>query len=203
MADELQALFDRIDQDALKKADEQCAQRLAAAQKDAAKIIADARAQAAAIVAAAKSDAATMQQKSEEALRQSARELFLELRAELQKRISSAVTSLLRGQSLAPEALSGIIAQICSGYLAKQGETTDIALLVPAEQLTALESAVKAQLAEELKARVSFAPSKAFAAGFQLSFRGDAVLYDFSDESLAEAIAAHVSPALGALITKK
>ena len=43
---------------------------------------------------------------------------------------------------------------------------------------------------------------KALANGFKLVFSGEDVVYDFSDEALTEAISAHLSPALGAILMK-
>ncbi len=200
MADELQALFDRIDQDALQKADAERVKILEAAKAEAAKIVADAKEKAAGMIAEAEAENATMKQKSEEALRQSGREILLEVRAELEKRVAQAVSSVLKATTQG-QALAGVIATLCSNYLAKNGAVDKISLLVPAAELAVLENSVKAQLAAELRAKVTLSPSKNLTGGFQLSFNGDDVVYDFSDAALAEAIAAHVSPALGALIT--
>ena len=201
MADELQALFDRIDKEAIRKAEADKAKILADAKAEAERIVAQANEEAAQAKAAAAAEAETMRKKSEEALRQAGREILLEVRGEFERRVAGAVASLLKA-TLKPEALAGILATVCGNYLAKNGSTDDISALVPAEQLAVLEDAVKAQLAAELKAKVSLAPSKALSGGFQLKFNGADVVYDFSDAALAEAIAAHLSPALGALITQ-
>ena len=87
-------------------------------------------------------------------------------------------------------------------YLAKQGNEGDLTVLVSGDQLDLLAVAVKAKLADSLRQRVTLAPSKALANGFKLVFSGEDVVYDFSDEALTEAISAHLSPALGAILMK-
>ena len=201
MADELQALLDRIDRDGIQRGEAEKEKIIAEAKIQAAAIVDEAQKKAAKMVADAKAETEMMRQKSEEAMRQSGRQILLEVRNELQSRVQGAVASLLKAE-LHPNAVAEIIATLCTNYLAKQGNEENLAVLVPECQLDALASAVKAKLAENLRERVSLAPSKALANGFKLSFSGSDVLYDFSDEALTEAIAAHLSPSLGAILMK-
>lgn len=199
MADELQALLDRIDRDGIQRGEAEKEKIISAAKAEASAIVSAAQEQAAKLVSDAQSETAMMRQKSEEAIRQSGRQILLEVRNELQSRVQGAVSSLLKSE-LHPHAVAEIITTLCTSYLEKNGNEEKLDVLVPAAQLEALTDAVKAQLAASLRERVSLAPSKSLANGFKLSFSGSDVQYDFSDEALTEAIAAHLSPALGALI---
>lgn len=201
MADELQALLDRIDRDGIQRGEAEKEKIISSAKAEAASILADAKEKAAKMVADATAENERMRQKSEEALRQSGRQLLLEVRNELQSRVQGAVSSLLKAE-LQPGAVAEIIAKLCENYLRSQGNEDNLAVLVPSEQVEVLSSAVKAKLAENLRERVSLAPSKALANGFKLSFTGSDVVYDFSEEALTEAIAAHLSPSLGAILMK-
>jgi V/A-type H+-transporting ATPase subunit E len=201
MADELQALLDRIDRDGIQRGEAEKEKIVAEAKIQAAAIVDEAQKKATKMVADAKAETEMMRQKSEEAMRQSGRQILLEVRNELQSRVQGAVSSLLKVE-LHPNTVAEIIMTLCTNYLEKQGNEENLAVLVPAGQLEALASAVKAKLAENLRERVSLAPSKALANGFKLSFSGSDVLYDFSDEALTEAIAAHLSPTLGAILMK-
>lgn len=202
MADELQALLDRLDKEGVQKGEAEKARLIAEGEAEAKAILDDAKAKASAMVAQAESECAMMRQKSEEALRQSGRQVLLQVRQELESRVQSAVGTLLKAE-VKPGVLGQIIAQICGAYLKDNGNTDDLSVLVPAESLSVLEESVKAALAEQLRARVNLKPDKRLSGGFKLSFSGSQVVYDFTDEALAEAIAAHLSPALGALITAK
>ncbi len=202
MADELQALLDRIDRDGIKKAETEQIRIIGEARDEAADIVAKAHEEADAIVAAAKAASATLQEKGEQALRQSARQVMLEVRAELERRVSQAATALMR-ETLRGDGLAQVVATLCQSYLEKNGSTDELKVLLPAADLVVVEGAVKARLAASLQERVTLAPSPELSAGFRLAFRGSDVVYDFSDEALAESLAAHVSPAVAAALTDK
>ena len=78
-----------------------------------------------------------------------------------------------------------------------------IVLLVNPQQLEALSSAVKAKLADNLKARCEFSPSPSVANGFKLAFKDNDVLYDFTDQALADAVASYVGPRIAAALSDK
>jgi len=200
MADELQALLDRIDEEGLKKAEAKQTALLTQAQKEAEAILAEAREQAAKIVSEAGREAGLLEQKSEQALRQSARDVLLGVRSELAERVQQAVRGLLK-ETIDVQGMTAIIAQLCTAFLSSQGEQGDLEVLLNAEQFAALQSAVKAQLASELQSRCILTPSKSITGGFKLVFSGNDVMYDFSEQALAEAIASHLSPRIAGIIT--
>jgi V/A-type H+/Na+-transporting ATPase subunit E len=202
MADELQALLDRIDRDGIRKGEEEAAKIIAQAKSEAEKVVSDAQAEASKLLATTREECETMRQKSEEALRQSGRQILLEVRGALSERVSGAIRNLLKA-SLDTTAVAGIIADLCRGFVKADGNESDIKVLVSASQLETLETAVKAQLAADLREHVTLAPSRGLASGFKLVFTDSDVVYDFSDEALIEAISAHLSPALTAIIAEK
>ena len=202
MADELQALLDRIDRDGIRRGEEEAARIITQAKTEADQLVADAKAQSARMISDAQEECATMKQKSEEALRQSGRQILLEVRNALAQRVGEAARQLLHSVMNA-DAVAPIIAGLCQSYFAREGATGDLNVLVPPDQLKTLEESVKAQLAADLRKRVNLAPSRDVAGGFKLAFSGNDVEYDFSDEALTEAISAHLSPALGAIISRK
>ena len=202
MADELQALFDRINQDAILRGEQERDKLIAAGREEAARLVAQAKEEAARMVAAAAAEADTMKRKSEEALRQSGREIMLEVRAELERRVAGAVSALLKEELKGAE-LGAIIASLCASYLDKSGTEESITVLLNPAEVAAVEAVVKSRLAADLQKNVSLAPNRALAGGFQLAFSGSDVRYDFSDDALTEALASHLAPALGAVITRK
>lgn len=202
MADELQALLDRIDEEGLKKAEAKQTALLTQAQKEAEAILTEAREQATKIVSEASREAELLEQKSEQALRQAARDLLLGVRSELAERVEQAVAGLLK-ESLDVQGVATIIVQLCTSFLSSQGEQENLEVLLNAEQFAALESAVKAKLAKELQGRCILTPSKSIVSGFKLVFSGNDVMYDFSEQALAEAIAEHLSPRIAGIITSK
>ena len=183
MADELQALLDRITDQELKKVDAERELILAQAKTDAAEIIKSAKAEAEATVATARQEAALFTQKGEEALRQASRDVLLALRSELEKRVTGTVEAMMR-ETLAGENLAAVIANLVTQYVA--GE------------LATLEKAVKTRLVEDLRQRCDLAPSAGVAGGFKLVFKNTGVMYDFTDQALAEAVATYLSPQVSA-----
>ena len=200
MADELQALLDKITEDELKKADEEKAKILAQAKAEADETLQQAKTEAAAIVDAAKKEATMLQQKGEEALKQASRDVLLSLRAELEKRVGQAAESMMKS-SMEPKALADIIAKLISGFIKSDGKTDDIKILLNHDEIATVEEALKAQLGKELQANVALAPSPSVAGGFKLLFKQSGIVYDFSDKALAETVAAGLGPKLAAIIT--
>ena len=200
MADELQALLDKITEDELKKADEEKTKLLAQAKAEAGEIIRQAKSEAAAIVETANKEAAMLQQKGEEALRQASRDVLLSLRAELEKRVGQAAESLMKS-AMAPQALADIIAKLITGFVQSDGKCDDLKVLLSPEEVATVEEALKAQLGEGLKINYSLAPSSAVSGGFKLLFSQTGIVYDFSDKALAETLAAGLGPKLAAIIT--
>ena len=120
MADELQALLDRIDRDGIKKAEAEQVRIIGEAREEADAIVAKAHEEADAIVAAAKAASATLQEKGEQALRQSARQVMLEVRAELERRVAQAATALMR-ETLKGEGLAQVVATLCQPWSSATG----------------------------------------------------------------------------------
>lgn len=199
MADELQALLDKINDEGIKKAEQQQQAILEQARQEAARIIARAKEQADTLTANAENNAALLTQKGEEALRQAARDILLTLRNELQTRVRQATADLMR-QTLDGDRLAAVIAEVITAYVRDRGSHDDLQVLVPADRLQTLEAAVKARLEQSLRADGRLAPAPGLAAGFKLAFNGSDVLYDFSDQSLAEAVAAYVGPRIAAAL---
>ena len=199
MADELQALLDRITNDELKKADTEKERILAEAKQQASEIVRQARAEADATRSAAAKEAEMFAKKGQEALHQASRDILISLRAQLESRVSKAVNDLIRGSAKGVE-LGKIITNLITGFLQSDGRQDDIRILVAEDDLAKVEAVVQACLADDLRANVELAPAHAIAGGFKLAFRQSAVVYDFTDQALAETIAAYVSPKIAAVI---
>ena len=198
MADELQALLDKINDEGVKKAQREQDEILAKARKDADAIIAEAREQAAKITADAQREAAVQLNEGTMKLRHASRDILLNLRANLQNRVHQAVADLMKSTMNGNE-LASVIAAVITQYIAKNGATDDLTVLVNESQLATLEAAVKAKLIDSLKAHTKFAPGNV-TSGFQLVFSGNDVMYDFSDQALTDTVAAYVGPKLSAAL---
>ena len=200
MADEMQALLNRLTEQELKKVDAQRQEILDHARKEADDLLAEARREAAAIREKASQEADLMTQKGQEALRQASRDVLIDLREKLKARVAGAVRDIV-SESLQPQSLTEILTALVTRYLDQNGDVDDLKVLLPPAQLEALEAAVKVKLGEQLRSRCQFGPLAGTDEGFKLVFQGNDIMYDFSLEALTEAIAAHVSPKLSRIIT--
>ena len=61
----------------------------------------------------------------------------------------------------------------------------------------------KAKLSDNLKERCEFSPAPTVASGFKLAFKNNDVLYDFTDQALADAVASYVGPRIAAALSDK
>ena len=202
MADDLQALLNKINEEGLKKAEQTKADILAKADAEAKAIIKKAQEEADDCRAKAQADSQILVQKGEEALRQAARDMMLSLRQQLQSRVKTAVLQLMDA-TLDAQQMPGIIAQIVQSYLQKDGNEDNLELLVNKDQLDVLSAAVKAKLADNLKNQCEFSPAPTVTNGFKLAFKDNDVLYDFTDQALADAVASYVGPRIAAALSDK
>ncbi|NMA43631.1 MAG: hypothetical protein GX946_09655 [Oligosphaeraceae bacterium] len=199
MADELQALLQKIDEEGLKKTEAKSARLLAQAEQEAEAIVEQARAQGTEIIEAARREAELLRQNSEQALRQAARNVLLDLRRALEERLRQAVESLVQA-SLPSDQLAKVIATLCTAYLSGDGKEDRLEILLPEPQYKELEAAVNAALAADLRQNCELSPSRAISGGFKLVFKGKDVLYDFTDKALAETMAAYLSPKITGIL---
>ena len=199
MADELQALLDRISEEELKKADAECGKLLADAKAEAERIVSEAKVEAEGIVEAARKEADMLLEKGKESLRQASRDVLISLRGELEKRVSRTVESLMTS-TLDGAALAAIIAKVITAFKQSDGSVDDLKVLLNADEFASLEGTVKAALAADLREHCELAPLPGLSGGFKIVVKESGIVYDFSDKSLAESICGSLSPKLAAIL---
>lgn len=200
MADELQALLDKITEQELQKADEEKARILSQAKEEADYTVKKAKEEASSIVENSKREAAILQQKGEEALRQASRDVLLSLRSELEKRVKQAAETLLNA-NMKPATIADIVAKLIVNFIKADGSSDDIQVLLNPDDIAAVEEALKVSLADNLRANCALAPSHSVSGGFKLVFKESGVMYDFTDKALAETVAAGLGGKLASVIT--
>ena len=200
MADELQALLEKITDQELQKADAEKDRILAQAKDEAEATVCKAKEEAKAMVENAKKEAAILQQKGEEALRQASRDVLLSLRSELEKRVKQAAETFLNAD-MKPVAIADIIAKLVINFVKADGTSDDLQVLLNPSDIAMVEEVLKASLADNLRANCSLAPSNAVSGGFKLVFKESGVMYDFTDKALADTIAAGLGGKLASVIT--
>ena len=201
MADELQALLDRISEEEIKKAEAQCENILSAAKSEAAEIVAAAKSEAEALKASAQKESEMLLEKGKESLRQASRDLLISLRSELEKRVTRTVENLMSATMSGP-ALAELIAKVIIGFKKSDGSVDDLKILLSADEFATLENQVKSALAEDIKQHCELAPLPGITGGFKVVFKENGIVYDFTDKSLAESICGSVTPKLAAILSE-
>ena len=200
MAEELQGLLDRIQNEGIAKAEAEKTKIVDDAKAEAAKIVAAAKAEAASIVKKANEEAEISVAKGNDAIKQAARDVLIALRADIEARLKVLVSESV-GDAMTPETMSRIILEMVKAYSVKNpsGDAT-VELLLSQKDADAMTALFKGSLLAQLKADPVIRISSDVSAGLQIGFKGTDVFLDFSDEALADVICAYVGPKLAAAL---
>jgi len=199
MADELQALLDRIQQDGLAKAEAEKTKLISEAKQEAERVLAQAKQEAERVLAEAKRGADLQLEKGREALGQAARDVLLSLRERLQERLSAVAKGWV-GAAVTPEVSAQMLLEIVRAFVAKGGAVDDLSVLLPVAEQDKLAAALGTALGAELAVQPQLSPVPDIGAGFRVVFNGEDVAYDFTDEALAETLSTFLNPKLAELI---
>lgn len=173
------------------------------AQQEADALLAATKQQAAEIVRAAESHAEQLIRETEQriekdatALRQAqqraARDWLLAVRAELNSLLQRLIQRECNA-ALARPALGELIRQVAVEWM-RYGGGKNLELLLNERDAQALGDSFLARLQSELNAGVSVQPHPDIHAGFQIGGRNESMRLDFTDEALAESLAAYLHP---------
>jgi V/A-type H+-transporting ATPase subunit E len=170
-------------------------EKVEAAEKEAAALLEQARTEAAAILAKADQGATDFKTKGETAVRQAARDVQLLLKSrilELFERAFRAETA----EALKPELIRDLILKAADRFSGSEG----IDVVLSDRDRAAVEALVRAGLGRELQSGVVLKTDPAVRHGFRVALRGRDIYYDFTDETLAEALFALLKPQLRTLL---
>ena len=168
-------------------------ERLEAAEKEAAALLESARAEAAAIRARAGKDAADELAKSGAAVRQAARDVQLLLKNRVMELFERAFR-VETGAALRPDLVRDLVLKAAERWAAGEG----LEIVLSDADRVAAEAMIRAGLGHELQAGVVLKTDPSLRRGFRIGLRGEDIYYDFSDESLSEALFALLKPGLRA-----
>jgi V/A-type H+-transporting ATPase subunit E len=200
MPEELQSLLEKINEEGVKKAEETKNKIISDAGLEAEKIISDAKTKADEIVRKAQIDADTVKSRGEAAVRQAVRDIVITLQGEILNRFKSVVKEAT-ADAMTPDLMGKIIIEMVKNYNLKNpsGEA-DIELILAQKDIDSMEKLFKTSLVNSLKKNPYISFGQNFAAGVKISFKGDDVFFDFSDEAISDMICAYVGPRLAAVI---
>ena len=197
MAQELQALLDKIQSEGVDKANAKAKAITDAADKTAADTIAAAQKKAGDIIAGAQAEAATLRERAQQAMRQAARDIVLETESKIRQTLERVVLrdteSALSGDSL-KSFLETII------RAAAQSNSGGIEVLMPPSQATEMARFVASRFASEVRNGLKISASNDVKAGIRVMINDGRVEHDYTAEALAGAMMKLMNPSLAEMI---
>jgi len=201
MSQQVQELIDKIKSEGIQNAEEKGKEIEEQAKANAKKIVDDANSEAEQIILNAKEDIKRMKESTHMSLKQSARDMILSLRKEiehvLQKIISESVND-----SLTPENLTSILTSVIKESLNEKSDKSDVLVSVNAKDLDKLKNGSVAKLQKQVKQSIQFQAANDIGKGFTISFDKGKSSFDFSDQSLAEFLGAFLNEHVSSLVVE-
>ena len=197
MAQELQALLDKIQAEGVDKANEKATAITDAAEKRAAEKIAAAEKAAAEITAKAEAEAAMLRERAEQAVRQAARDVVLDTGLKIQKMLERLLLKDTEA-TLSGDFLKSFLETVVR--TAANGTEGAIEALVPPAQARELADYAKSKLAASAKNGLTISAANDVKAGIRVMVNGGRIEHDFTSAALIEAMSRLMNPALAEMI---
>ena len=195
MAEDLQALMERIQKDAVDKAELEATSIISKAKEKAAEIVKAAEEEAKAKLEQADKDAVAFTERSERTLEQSARDLLLSVGKNLEKMILD-LLSLQIEKSLDETTVKNMLLTIAKSY------SSNIDVEFSEADATKLSSFVMGEFAKQLKGGVKVESDKGVKFGFRVKLDGGKVSHEFTEAAMAESLSALLRPQLAKIVNK-
>lgn len=200
MAEELQSLLEKINTDGIQKARAAGDEILAAARKQADEIIAAANAKAQTIVNEAGEEARRTVERSENAIRQSARDVALQLKSELESRLKTAVSNSAK-EAMTPAFMASLIRDMALACC--KDPDGEVKVFAAVNQSGVLENAVKDTLNDSFRKMPQIFGDSGVKGGLQISFNGEDVFMDFSTDAIVELVGNYTSERIRKILEEK
>ena len=195
---QLGELIEQIKKEGVATAEAEAKAIVDAAKADAEKIIDEAKAQADKILNDAKSETERMTKSSEDAIRQSGRNLLISFRESVSRELKAIIGENVSAV-YSSEALAQIIVNIVANW-ANKPDAEDIAVILNTEDLNRLEETILAALKEKMLKGITLKANDNFDGGFRISVNNGSSYYDYSAEAVVEMLSNYLSPKVTELL---
>ena len=196
---QLKELIDKIKNEGVKEAEEAGKKIKDEAESKKSELISNAEKEAAEIIEKARQEAANAEERGNEALKQSGRNLLLQLNTTIQKIFEETVTKEVK-EAYSEKILEETIIKLINGW-SEKGEAK-LEVLLSEEDCGKIESSLKAKLGEKMKEGITIKPVADIEAGFKISEKEGKLYYDFTHKGIAECLMEYLNPKLGELMNK-
>ena len=195
---QLGELIEQIKKEGVATAEAEAKAIVDAAKADAEKIIDEAKAQADKILNDAKSETERMTKSSEDAIRQSGRNLLISFRESVSRELKAIIGENVSAV-YSSEALAQIIVNIVANW-ANKPDAEDIAVILNTEDLNRLEETILAALKEKMLKGITLKANDNFDGGFRIAVNNGSAYYDYSAEAVVEMLSNYLSPKVTELL---
>ena len=199
MAEDLQSLLAKIQEQGLDKANAERAAIIKKAEQEAAEITAKAKAAADAMRRAAEEECASLTKRAESAVKQAARDIVLKLNVELKERLN-AILQENTANAMTPELMGRIINEMAAAYIKDGKQEAKLEVLVSPKSLEEMNAALKGSLKDSFVKQPTLFTDMELGGGLKVSVSGNDVFYDFSDDAITDIVAAYIGPRLAAIV---
>lgn len=201
MAEELQHLIEKIESEAIHKAEAEADAIRTKAKEKAAAIVKEAEAKADALLAQADKDAQEFTTRSKQTLEQAGRDLLIAVGQGVQNILDDLVGDVL-DEAMDIKVVQEMLTHMAESYIQHDGQARRIDLLVtPAEQETLVKFFAD-RYRQKLGESIDIHPDRALTKGFRIAFKDEHAHHDFSKEAIAEALCNFLRPHLAEIIMR-
>lgn len=199
MAEELQSLIERIQQDGVAKAQAEADAIVAAAKQRAAQLLKEAEEQAAAKLKQAEQDAALFMDRSRKTLEQAARDLLITVGQGVENIFRDVVAESVN-EALRIEVLENMLIKMAEAYVTNEGGSAQINLLVSPQDQQELVKFFATRYRQKMGGGAQLHVDNNIFKGFKIAFVEDHLYHDFTAPAIAEALMNLLRPDLAKIV---
>jgi len=201
MSQQVQELIDKIKTEGIEVAEREASELKQHAQVKADEIIQRAKAQADKLIIEAKADIKKLEESSNRALSQAARDTLLSLRKEIEQLLTKIIIEEV-GQGLTSDHLAKILTDIIKQAAKDPAKAESIQIHVSESDLKKLRGAIVKKLQKQIKQSITIQASENITKGLTISFDAGKSSFDFTDESLAAYLSTFLNTHISEILAK-
>ncbi len=201
MPEDLQALIDRVQRDAVDEGQRRARAIVAEAEATAASLVRDAEAKATASLERAERDALAFTERSSAALDQAGRDLLISVSQSIERLLAALVHESLT-ETLQPDLLAAMLVAMSDAYGARGGRERRMTVLLAPDDLDALVRLYAQRLRERLPHGVELRLDNSVVKGFRVAIVDEHVEHDFTIDAIADALTHHLRPHLARILPR-
>ena len=190
MPEQLENLLQKIQDEAVTKADETAKQKISDAEKKAAEIIAD-----------AEKKAEQFAENGKKSLEQAARDVLIYLRKSIDKQFETLIRKSVP-EIIPIEVVQEILIKLATEARTKGTSAEGIRIFLSPNEYKSLTDFFMNRFHEEVKKGAEFHPMPSIKAGFRICLRDKDVEYDYSDDVIVQMLSNLISPVLDEILKK-